>query len=117
MTPKKVVDNTPPATTQAANPFQSFVEERFVAMASAADADRQEAIKQGVTVRLEPGVIRGLDAMAKNLELSRQQLLVEIITKGLRSVIEAYADGHRPDEAQVVYRALMDEMSPRAEDL
>lgn len=124
MTSKKVVDNSPhtiPATSTVTNPvvnpFERFVEERFKIMAMNAEEDRAEAIKQGVTVRLQPGVIRALDAMSKNLDLSRQQLLVQLVETGLHAVIEAYAEGHRPDEREVIYRSLMDEFQVRAEDL
>ena len=88
------------------NPFDHYVDQRLASIAMSEEEDRREATKQGVTVRLNPGTVRLLDQLAKNLEQSRQVLLVELIEKSAQQVAEAYAD-HCGDKAQEVYRELM----------
>lgn len=97
------------------NPFENYVQHRLASIAMSEEEDRREATKQGVSVRLSPGLVRGLDAMAKNLEQSRQVLLVELITSGLHQVIKAYADSCG-DKSQEVYRELADLMSHQEGD-
>lgn len=88
------------------NPFDNYVHHRLASIAMSEEEDRREATKQGVTVRLNPGIVRLLDQLAKNLEQSRQELLVEVIETGARGIAASYAD-HCGDKAQDVYRELM----------
>ncbi|HCF3694721.1 TPA: hypothetical protein NID02_006100 [Pseudomonas aeruginosa] len=88
------------------NPFDNYVHHRLASIAMSEEEDRREATKQGVTVRLNPGLVRLLDQLAKNLDQSRQELLVEVIETGARGIAAAYAD-HCGDKAQEVYRDLI----------
>ena len=92
--------------TKNANPFENYVEKRIASIVMSEEEDRREATKQGVTVRLNAGTVRLLDHLAKSLEQSRQELLVEIVETGVRAVSSAFAD-HHGDKAQEVYQALM----------
>lgn len=98
------------------NPFENYVDQRLASIAMSEEEDRREATKQAVTVRLNPGTVRLLDQLAKNLEHSRQVLLVELIEKSVQQVAEAYAD-HCGDKAQEVYRELMQLTSYQEGDL
>ncbi len=98
------------------NPFEQYVQDRLQAMYINEEENRREATKQGVTVRLNPGLVRGLDAMAKNLDQSRQVLLVDLITTSLYEVIKAYADSFG-DKSQEVYREISDLISFQEGDL
>lgn len=89
------------------NPFDDYVDHRLASIAMSEEEERREATKQGVTVRLNPGTVRLLDHLAKNLEQSRQVLLVELIRTGAEQVAQAYAD-HCGDKAQEVYRELLE---------
>uniref|UniRef100_UPI0013A5A807 hypothetical protein n=1 Tax=Klebsiella pneumoniae TaxID=573 RepID=UPI0013A5A807 len=80
------------------------------------DEAKQDQSKQSVTVRLTPGQVRLIDTLAKNLEHSRQALLLELITNGINHVAMAYADSCG-DKAQEVYRELMELTSYREGDL
>lgn len=84
--------------------------------AIAEDQDKREAAKQGVSIRLSPGHIRGLDHMAKQLEVSRQALLLEMINSGLDEVINAWASSHGED-AKKVHREIWEMMSYKDGDL
>lgn len=97
-------------------PLQRFVQERIELMYIAEDRDKQEAAKQGVSIRLDPGHIRGLDHMAKQLDISRQALLLELVKTGLHEVITEWAN-NQGDDSQKVYREIADLMSIKAEDL
>lgn len=92
--------------TKTTNPFTDYVDQRIASIAMSEEEDRREATKQGITVRLNPGIVRLLDQLAKNLEQSRQVLLVELIEKSAQQIAEAYAD-HCGEKAQEVYRELM----------
>ena len=96
--------------------LQQFVQERFKLQVMNEEAAMREAAKQGVSIRLDPGSVRGIDFMAKELDLSRQALLLEIINSGLGEVIEAWASQHG-DKTQEAYRKVADLMSIQAEDL
>lgn len=96
--------------------LKRFVQERIELMAIAEDHDKEEAAKQGVSIRLDPGKVRVIDHMAKQLDMSRQALLLEFITNGLVEVIEAYSDTFGED-AQKVYREIVDLSRHTAEDL
>lgn len=100
---------------QPANPFSNYVQERLQLIAINEDEAKQDQTKQSVTVRLNPGQVRLLDTLAKNLEHSRQALLLELITTGANHVAMAYADGFG-DKAQEVYRELMEVTSFREGD-
>lgn len=89
------------------NPFDDYVEHRLASIAMSEEEDRREATKQGVTVRLNPGTVRLLDQLAKNLDQSRQVFLVELIRTGAEQVAQAYAD-RCGDKAQEVYRELLE---------
>lgn len=102
--------------TNQPSPLQRFVQERIQFMYIAEDRDKQEAAKQGVSIRLDPGNIRGLDHMAKQLDISRQALLLELVKTGLDEVITAWANS-QGDDSQKVYREIADLMSIKAEDL
>lgn len=92
--------------TESSNPFQKYVQHRLEVMARA-DAEAQEnSMKQGVTLRLNPPIVRLADALATRLDESRQSLLLEIVTDGLYQVAQAYADSHGENAAEV-YRELM----------
>jgi len=96
--------------------LKQFVQERFKLQVMNEDAAMREAAKQGVSIRLDPGTVRGIDFMAKELDLSRQALLLEIINSGLGEVIEAWASQHG-DKAGEAHRKVSDLMSIQAEDL
>jgi hypothetical protein len=96
--------------------LKQFVQERFQLQVINEDEARREASKQGVSIRLDQGKVRGLDFMAKELDLSRQALLLEIVNSGLDEVIEAWAAQHG-DKAGEAYRKVADLMSIQAEDL
>lgn len=96
--------------------LKQFVQERFQLQVINEDEARREASKQGVSIRLDAGKVRGIDFMAKELDLSRQALLLEIINSGLDEVIEAWA-GQHGDKSQEAYRKVADLMSIQAEDL
>jgi hypothetical protein len=98
------------------SPLQRFVQERIESMAISEDQDKEEAAKQGVSIRLDPGRIRGLDHMAKQLDISRQALLLELVKTGLHEVITAWANSYG-DDGQKVYREIADLMSFKTEDL
>lgn len=98
------------------NPFDNYVQERLTLIAMNEDEAKQDQSKQGVTVRLTPGQVRLIDTLAKNLEHSRQALLLELITNGINHVAMAYADSCG-DKAQEVYRELMELTSYREGDL
>jgi len=98
------------------NPFDNFVEHRLASIAMSEEEDRREATKQSVTVRLNPGLVRLLDQLSKNLGQSRQELLFEIIHTGAQGIAAAYAD-HSGDKAQEVYRELMQLTSYQEGDL
>jgi len=93
-----------------------FVQERIKMLVINEDEARREASKQGVSIRLEPGKVRAIDFIAKELDLSRQALLQKIIDTGLSEVIEAWADQHG-DNAQEAYRKVCDLIAVREEDL
>lgn len=97
------------------NPFDDYVDHRLASIAMSEEEDRREATKQGVTVRLNPGTVRLLDQLAKNLDQSRQVFLVELIRTGAEQVAQAYAD-HCGDNAQEVYRELLELTRYREED-
>lgn len=101
-------------------PIQSrladFVQQRVMDRIYNEDLEKREASKQGLTIRLDPGSVRGLDHMAKELELSRQALLLQIVTSGLEEVIAAWATEHG-DKAQEVHRQIQKIMAITAEDL
>jgi len=99
-----------------ATPLQRFVQERIELMYIAEDLAQRDAAKQGVSIRLDPGRIRGLDHMAKQLDISRQALLLELVSTGLHEVITAWAD-RQGDDREKVYREISDLMSIKAEDL
>ena len=96
--------------------LKQFVQDRFKLQVMNEDAAMREAAKQGVSIRLDPGTVRGIDFMAKELDLSRQALLLEIINSGLGEVIEAWASQHG-DKASEVHRKVSDLMSIQVEDL
>jgi hypothetical protein len=98
------------------NPFGNYVQERLQIMAINQEEHSRESTKQGVTVRLDPGVVRAIDQIAKELDQSRQVFLVELIRTGLHEVIKAYADSCG-DKAQEVYREFQDLMSFKEGDL
>ena len=82
-------------------PIQRYVQERIQWIVIAEDNEKQEASKQGVSIRLEPGKVRVLDHMAKQLEVSRQALLLELVNTSLRELVEAYADTFGKDAQKV----------------
>jgi hypothetical protein len=88
------------------SPLQRFVEERLELMAIAEDHDKHEAAKQGVSIRLDPGKVRIIDHMAKQLDISRQALLLELVLTGLGEVIASYCNTFGED-SQKVYREIM----------
>lgn len=90
--------------------LKNFVKERIQMLIINEDEERREAAKQGVSIRLEPGKVRGLDFIAKELEVSRQALLQRIVEDGLQTVIEAWADQHGEHSKQA-YRKVLDVMS------
>ena len=96
--------------------LKQFVQDRFQLQVINEDEARREASKQGVSIRLDAGRVRGIDFMAKELDLSRQALLLEIINSGLDEVIEAWASQHG-DKAGEAHRKVSDLMSIQAEDL
>lgn len=98
------------------NPFDNYVEHRLQMIAINEEEAKQDQTKQSVTVRLNPGQVRLIDALAKNLEHSRQALLLELITTGINHVAMAYADSCG-DKAQEVYRELMGLTSYQEGDL
>lgn len=98
------------------NPFANYVQERLQLIYMNEEESKRESTKQGVSVRLDPGMVRAIDAMAKNLEQSRQVFLLELIRTGLHEVIKAYADSCG-DKAQEVYREIQDLMSFKEGDL
>lgn len=98
------------------NPFENYVQQRLASIAMSQDEEAREGTKQAVTVRLQPGTIRLLDAMSKNLEQSRQLFLVELIEAGLHEVVQAYA-GSCGDAADEVYRELSSLKSYQEGDL
>lgn len=98
------------------SPLQRFVQERIEIMDIAEDRDKEEAAKQGISIRLDPGRIRGLDHMAKQLDISRQALLLELIKTGLHEVITAWADS-QGESGQKVFREISELMSFKPEDL
>lgn len=100
----------------APTPFQHFVKKRIEEMAFSQDINEREAAKQGVSIRLDPGTIRGLDHMAKQLDMSRQALLLELVTSGLQQVIAAWSQSFG-DDYQRIQREIADLMSIKAEDL
>lgn len=87
--------------TDKPSPLQRFVQERIEMNAIAQDMDQREAGKQTVSLRLSPGQIRVLDHMAKQLEISRQALLVEFVTVGLREVVTEWARSHGEDGEKI----------------
>lgn len=90
--------------------LENFVKERIQMLIINEDEERREAAKQGVSIRLEPGKVRGLDFIAKELEVSRQALLQRIVESGLQTVIEAWAD-QQGEHSQEAYRKVLDVMS------
>ncbi|MNO87248.1 hypothetical protein D3C76_786670 [compost metagenome] len=95
--------------------LQEFVKERLQMLIINEDFERREAAKQGVSIRLEPGKVRGIDFIAKELDMSRQALLQRIVEDGMAEVIEAWAATH--EDAQQAYRNVQEVMSFREEDL
>jgi len=96
--------------------LKQFVQDRFQPQVINEAEARREASKQGVSLRLEAGTVRGIDFMAKALHLSRQPPLLEMINSGLHEVTEAWAAQHG-DKSQEAYRKVADLMSIQAEDL
>jgi len=96
--------------------LHDFVKERIQMLIINEDFERHEAAKQGVSIRLDPGKVRGIDFIAKELDLSRQALLQRIVEDGFAEVIEAWADTHG-EGASDAYRKVVDLMSFREEDL
>lgn len=95
--------------------LQEFVKDRVDMLIIQEDIERREAAKQGVSIRLEPGKVRGIDFIAKELDMSRQALLQRIVEDGMAEVIEAWAGKH--EDAQEAYRNVQAVMSFREEDL
>lgn len=88
------------------NPFKNYVSNRLADMAQHAHEIEKENSKQGVTVRLKSDQLRLLDTLAKELDHSRQELMVILIDAGIQAMAEAYADVFG-DRAQEVYMDLM----------
>lgn len=88
------------------NPFENFVNNRLCEIAHHAHEIEQEQSKQGVTVRLTPDQLRLVDTLAKELDHSRQALMVFLIDTGIQQVAQAYADAFG-DKSQEVYMDLM----------
>ena len=101
---------------EAQTPLQRFVQERIELMYIAEDNDKREAAKQGVSLRLAPGQIRALDHMAKQLDMSRQALLLELVTTGLREVITEWAN-NQGEDSQRVFREITDLMTYQEGDI
>lgn len=81
--------------------IQRYVQERIELIAIAEDRDKQEASKQGVSIRLDPGKVRVIDYMAKQLDVSRQGLLLELVNTSLLELVQAYADTFGKDAQKV----------------
>ena len=54
--------------------------------------------------------------MAKQLDMSRQALLVELVTTGLQEVVSIWSNSHG-DAGQKIYQEIADLMSIQTEDL
>ena len=97
------------------NAFKAYVESRLQELILK-EIEASDVNKQPVTVRLGTGQVRMIDALAKELELSRQTLLQDVIRTGITQVAKAYADTHG-DKAQEVYLELLKHTEIQAEDL
>ena len=104
------------STLKTSSPFQPLVQERIDLLQHRENRNNQEAAKQGLSIRLLPGQIRGLDYMAKQLDMSRQALLVELVTTGLQEVVSIWSNSHG-DAGQKIYQEIADLMSIQTEDL
>lgn len=93
-----------------------FVKERIQMLIINEDEAAREAGRQAISIRLEPGKVRAIDFIAKELDLSRQALLQRIVDVGMSEVIEAWAD-QQGEGAQEAYRKVLDLMAFREGDL
>lgn len=93
------------------NPFKEYVNGRAEEMARSELHKSDEHTKHTVSVRLTEYRLNLVDQLAKELDLSRQALLVNIIDIGVQQVASAYADAFGDDggeRSQQVYRELLE---------
>lgn len=90
------------------NPFKEYVNGRAEEMARSELHKSDEHTKHTVSVRLTQYRLNLVDQLAKELDLSRQALLVNIIDIGVQQVASAYADTFGDEQSQQVYTELLE---------
>lgn len=90
------------------NPFKEYVNGRAEEMARSELLKNDEHTKHTISLRLTQYRLNLVDQLAKELDLSRQALLVNIIDIGVQQVASAYADTFGDEQSQQVYTELLE---------
>jgi len=93
---------------------KNFVRARFIEVIEKEDREQRHQALKPVTVRLPEGNVALIDLIATELDLSRQEFLLNLIGEALQEAIQTLASFAPEEKRSEVYRHYLEVMTGSA---